>query len=326
MGTHEANGSETGIQFRTIAVVGCGLMGCGIAEVAALAGFDVVAIKATPGDLRSVSTRIGRSLDQAVKKGRMDGARRDAALARVRVSRNMGDLEEADLVIETTVENAAQKKHLLSQIESVVGPRTLIASNTSSLRLDELASALVDRTRFLTLHFFSPVPAMKLVEVAALPGTPQFVIDRGLKFVEALGKQPIRVAPTPGFVVNRLLVPLLLHAIDSLESGVASGPDIDAAMQLGCGHPMGPLALCDLIGLDVVLTMAKTLSSELADVRYRPPTLLRRLVMEGSLGRKTKTGFYDYSGPVPAFNDSVLRWVTPIETADGGRLSIASVA
>ena len=304
-------------EVRTIAVIGCGLMGCGIAEVAAVAGFDVVAIKATAGDAAPVRARIEKSLERAVTSGKLTAEKRDAALARLTTSSDLGDAADADLVIESAVESATAKKRLLSELESIVRADAIIATNTSSLRLAELAESLENPSRFLALHFFSPVPAMKLVEVSATSTTDAAVVERAMTFITALSKTPVRIAPTPGYVVNRLLVPILLHAIETLESGVASAPEIDTAMKLGCGHPMGPLALCDLIGLDIVLAMAKTLSVELNDPRYRVPSLLRRLVLEGSLGRKTKLGFYDYASKEPVPNPALDQ---------NQRFSIASVA
>ncbi len=296
-----------------IAVVGCGLMGCGIAEVAALAGFQVVAIKATAGDAAPARARIEKSLERAVANNKLTAEARDAALARLEVTNELDAAADADLIIESAVESLVAKQRLFSELEGIVRKDAILASNTSSLPLADLASTLEHPERFLAMHFFSPVPAMKLVELAATERTLPEVLETVTTVTKALGKTPVRIAPTPGYVVNRLLVPLLLHAIESLESGVASATEIDTAMKLGCGHPMGPLALCDLIGLDVVFAMAKTLSAELRDPRYRSPSLLRRLVMEGQLGRKTKVGFYDYSAkepvPNPALDKSVARFI-----------------
>lgn len=292
-------------RVRKIAVVGCGLMGCGIAEVAALAGFQVVAIKATAGDPGPARVRIEKSLERAVTGGKLAPEARDAALARLEVTSELDAAADADLVIESAVESLIAKQRLFAELEGIVRADAILATNTSSLPLAELAGSLKHPERFLAMHFFSPVPMMKLVELAATDTAAADVLDRATAVTKALGKTPVRIAPTPGYVVNRLLVPLLLHAIESLESGVASATEIDTAMKLGCGHPMGPLALCDLIGLDVVLAMAKTLSAELRDPRYRAPSLLRRLVMEGQLGRKTKLGFYDYSSKEPTPNVSL---------------------
>jgi 3-hydroxybutyryl-CoA dehydrogenase len=303
---------------RVIAIVGCGLMGCGIAEVAALAGFEVIAIKATAGDADAVRTRIAKSLDRAVQNGKLAAGTRDAALGRIRVSNDLAAAKQADLVIECAVESAPAKHKIFEQLEAILPPETILASNTSSLPLAELSGSLKHPERFLAMHFFSPVPAMKLVEIASTEKTDRAVTEACVAVAKAMGKTPVHIEASPGYVVNRLLVPLLLHAIESLEAGVASAPEIDAAMKLGCGHPMGPLALCDLIGLDVVMAMAKTLSSELNDPRYRPPSMLRRLVLDGQLGRKTKMGFYDYSMKDPVPN--------PVLEQASGRTAIASVA
>jgi 3-hydroxybutyryl-CoA dehydrogenase len=303
---------------RRVAVIGCGLMGAGIAEVAALAGYDVIAIKATAGDVRPVRAKIEKSMARAVESKKLAADARDAALARLAISCDLADAAGSDLIVESAVESAIAKKRLFAELEPLVGPGALMVTNTSSLNLSELATALAHPERFLGMHFFSPVPAMKLVELAAIPATTEAAMAAATGFVVALGKTPVRLAASPGYVVNRLLVPYLLHAIESLESGLATPQDIDAAMKLGCGHPMGPLALCDLIGLDVVLAMARTLSAELSDPRYRPPTLLRRLVLEGQLGRKTKLGFYDYASKEPVPNAAIEK--------SSGRAAIASVA
>jgi 3-hydroxybutyryl-CoA dehydrogenase len=220
-------------------------------------------------------------------------------------SADLDALNPCDLVIESTAETLASKKRILVEIEQAVAPSTIITTNTSSLPLQQLASVLRSPERFLGLHFFSPVPAMKLVEVARLGLTAQDVVAAACLLVERLGKTPILLGDEPGYIVNRLLVPYLCQAIDMLEQGVARAQDIDTAMKLGCGHPLGPLALSDLIGLDIVFAMAQTLSSELRDKRFKPPTLLRRLVLAGHLGKKAKLGLYDYRGAEPTENPEI---------------------
>jgi 3-hydroxybutyryl-CoA dehydrogenase len=306
------------MDVKTLGVVGCGLMGSGIAEVAALAGFDVVVVKATAGSLDHAIARVVSSLDRSVAKGKLTSEARDAARARITFSADLDALALCDLVIESTAETLASKKRILLEIEQAVSPGTIIATNTSSLPLQQLASVFKSPERFLGLHFFSPVPAMKLVEVARLGLTAQDVVAAACLVVERLGKTPILLGDEPGYIVNRLLVPYLCHAIEMLEQGVARAQDIDAAMKLGCGHPLGPLALSDLIGLDIVFAMAQTLSNELRDKRFKPPTLLRRLVLAGHLGKKAKLGLYDYRGAEPTENPDIRAGVSvPDLTAVG---------
>jgi 3-hydroxybutyryl-CoA dehydrogenase len=293
------------MDVKTLGVVGCGLMGSGIAEVAALAGFDVVVVKATAGSLDHAVARVEGSLDRAVAKGKLTKEARDAARARLTFSADLDALKPCDLVIESTAETLASKKRILVEIEQAVSAATIIATNTSSLPLPQLAGVFKSPERFLALHFFSPVPAMKLVEVGRLATTGQDVVAGACVFVERIGKTPILLGDEPGYIVNRLLVPYLCQAIEMLEHGVARAQDIDAAMKLGCGHPLGPLALSDLIGLDIVFAMAQTLTNELRDKRFKPPTLLRRLVLAGHLGKKAKLGLYDYRGGEPAENPEI---------------------
>jgi 3-hydroxybutyryl-CoA dehydrogenase len=289
----------------TLGIVGCGAMGTGIVEAAAVAGFSVVAVKATPGLLGEVATRIDKSMGRAVAGGKLTPAARDEAMARVAFTTDLGQLEACELVVESTIESLGEKQRILSEIEGVIGDRAILASNTSSLPLAKLVTALSRPKRFLGLHFFSPAPVMKLVEVAPLPTTDDSVVERACTIVESLGKVAIRTGGDAGYIVNRLLVPFLCQAIEMLEDGVAAPEDIDNAMKLGCRHPLGPLALSDLIGLDVVFAMAQSLHSELGDRRFRAPSLLRRLVLAGHLGKKTKLGLYDYSGPEPVENPMV---------------------
>jgi 3-hydroxybutyryl-CoA dehydrogenase len=306
------------MDVKTVGVVGCGLMGSGIAEVAALAGLHVVVVKATAGALEHAIARVEGSLDRAVAKGKLAQSARDAARARLTFSADLDALRGCDLVIESTAETLASKKRILVEIEQAVGAHAIIATNTSSLPLAQLAAVFKSPERFLGLHFFSPVPAMKLVEVARLGTTAQDVVAAACLFVEHLGKTPILLGAEPGYIVNRLLVPYLCQAIEVLEQGVARAEDVDAAMKLGCGHPLGPLALSDLIGLDIVFAMAQTLSSELRDKRFKPPTLLRRLVLAGHLGKKAKLGIYDYRGAEPAENPEIRAAVSVPELTAAG--------
>jgi 3-hydroxybutyryl-CoA dehydrogenase len=305
------------MDVRTIGVVGCGLMGGGIVEVAAVAGFDVVAVKATTGTIATAALRVDKSLEKAVAKGRLTPEARDAAQARITFTGDFEALERCDLVIESIAESLTSKKRMLADMEKAMRPDAILASNTSSLPLAQLAAVLLRPERFLGLHFFSPVAAMKLVEVAPLATTNGDVTALAIATMERLGKSPTVTRDDPGYVVNRLLVPYLCQAIDMLEQGVARASDIDQAMKLGCGHPMGPLALSDLIGLDVVFAMAQTLNAELRDKRFRAPSLLRRLVLSGQLGKKSGVGLYDYRGETPVENPEVGASVRSLEAVAG---------
>jgi len=282
------------------------MMGTGIATTVASHGFSVVAVKATGGHPLHATRRIQKQLDRGVKKGRLTAEERDDILSRIEVSAELSALSDCDLVIESAVEDLAAKLDLLKRIEEHISHSTILATNTSSLPLETLAVAVERPEELLALHFFNPVGAMKLVELSATTLTAPGAIVAARAFCVRIGKVPVDVMPSPGYVVNRLLVPMLLHAIETLESGVATPDAIDTAMTLGAGHPMGPLALADLIGLDVVLAMATTLKEKLRDKRYRAPSLLRRLVLAGDLGRKTRRGIYDYRGDTPVVNPYLL--------------------
>jgi 3-hydroxybutyryl-CoA dehydrogenase len=293
--------------IQKLAVIGCGQMGLGIAESAAAAGVEVIAVKLTPGDLEKPRKAIQKGLDKRVEKGKLAAEERDAIMGRIRFTSELAELADVELVIESCVEELATKGDCLVKVEQHIAPTALLASNTSSLRLADLAARLQNPERFLALHFFNPVPAMKLVELSATARTAAEHVERAEAFVKQIDKTPVRIKDTPGYVVNRLLVPYMLHALETLESGVASAEAIDTAMKLGCGHPMGPLALADLIGLDVVFAMAKTMHTELRDTRYRAPSLLRRLVLASHLGRKSGRGIYDYSNPAsPVVNPALV--------------------
>ena len=298
-------------EIRSVAVVGCGVMGTGIAEVCALAGFPTVAIKATGGDVSVPRGKVLASMDRLVKKGKLTQEARDAAAERLTFTTELAAAAGADLVIESAAETLGAKRDLFARLEGIVRAGAVIGTNTSSLRLTDIAAGMSHPERVVGLHFFSPAQVMKLVEVAPIPATRRELTDAAIAFCKAIGKEPVVLKDEPGYVVNRLLVPYMLHAIETLEAKVATPEAIDTAMKLGCGHPMGPLALADLIGLDVVFAMSRSLLQELGDTRFRAPALLRRLVHTGQLGRKTKRGLYDYSGEHPVPNPAVFEFDGP---------------
>ncbi len=278
-----------------VGVVGCGLMGGGIAQVTAQAGFPTTVVEANRELLDRGLAAIRRTLDGLVDKGRLDAKGRDAAWGRLTGTVRLEELRDVDLVIEAITENAALKKETFGRLDQICPPAALLASNTSSCTLTELAAATKRPAQVVGLHFFNPAPVMKLVEVVRtiLTGDEAFTVAWG--FVQALGKTPVAAKDTTGFIVNRLLVPYLLEAVRLLETGVASKEDIDQAMKLGCGYPMGPFALLDLVGLDTTLYVAEVMFDEFREPRLAPPPLLKRMVLAGQLGRKSGKGFYDYS-------------------------------
>jgi 3-hydroxybutyryl-CoA dehydrogenase len=304
--------AEDAMEAAVIGIVGCGLMGAGLVEVAALAGFEVVAVKATPGAVTGAAVKVSESMARAVAKGRLTAEEAEAANARITFTDDLALLHRCDLVIESAAESMLAKKRLLPDIEGAMRADAILASNTSSLRLAELASILDRPERFLGMHFFSPAQIMKLVEVAPLRGSTE-TLDQVTHAATAvairMGKTPVMTSDEPGYIANRLLVPYLCQAIEMLESGVAGAREIDTAMKLGCGHPLGPLALSDLIGLDVVLAMAQSLQAEHRDRRFRPPSLLRRLVLSGQVGKKARVGLYDYRLGDPIENPEVRQSV-----------------
>ena len=277
-----------------VGVVGCGLMGGGIAQVVAQSGYATRVVEADQSLLDRGLHAIHRSLDGLVDKGRLAPDQRDAARGRLTGTVRLEDLGDVDLVIEAITENPAIKKETFARLDRACPPHAILASNTSSCTITELAAATKRSAQVLGLHFFNPAPVMKLVEVirTILTGDPSVKI--AWTFVQSLGKTPIAAQDTTGFVVNRLLVPYLLEAIRLLESGVASKEDIDQAMKLGCGYPMGPFTLLDLVGLDTTLYVAEVMFQEFREARFAPPPLLRRMVMAGHLGRKSGKGFYDH--------------------------------
>ena len=274
-------------------------MGSGIAEVAAKANFDVVVREVSDELIKAGRDRIQKSLDRAVEKGKLTVADRDAVWSRLRFSTELPDLADRHLVIEAIVEEVGAKNELFSALDGLCGPETIFASNTSSLTITDMAAATGRPDRVVGLHFFNPVPVMELVEVVRTMATSDEVFSTAYSFAEALGKKPIIAKDNSGFVVNLLLVPYMLDAIRQLERGVASMEDIDRAMTLGVGHPMGPLTLCDFVGVDTVYRISQIMFDEYREGRYAPPPLLKRIVSMGRLGRKTGKGFYDWSGDQP---------------------------
>jgi len=283
------------LEITKVGVVGSGLMGTGIAEVCALADYPTVLIKATEGDPQKGLDRIKKSLDRRLQRGKLSEQDVTRALGNLTATTDRDALADSELVIESIVEDLDKKRALFSDLSARVPTEAVFASNTSTLRIGDIASGSGRPDRTIGMHFFSPVPAMSLVELAHLTDTAPGIVAAGEEFVTKLGKTAIPVLDSTGFMVNRLLVPYLLNAIQAYGEGLAQADQIDNAMKLGCGHPVGPLALSDLVGLDIIYAMSKLLYKDFAEARYRPPALLRRLVQTGALGRKTKLGFYDYS-------------------------------
>jgi 3-hydroxybutyryl-CoA dehydrogenase len=274
-------------------------MGSGIAEIAAKSGFDVVVREMNDELLQKGQVRIQKSMDRAVKKEKLTAADRDAAGARLSYTTNVSDLAECDIIIEAIVEELDAKNALFGELDGICGDNTIFASNTSSLTITDMAAATERADRFVGLHFFNPVPVMKLVEVVKTIATSAETFDRAHAFAKALGKVPIAAKDNSGFVVNLLLVPYMLDAIRQLERGVASIEDIDTGMALGCGYPMGPFMLCDFVGIDTLYKISEIMFDEYREERYAPPPLLKRIVAMGRYGRKTGMGFYDWSGDKP---------------------------
>ena len=291
------------MDVRKVGVVGCGLMGSGIAQVAAQAGFETVVREVDETVLRRGLGAVETFLARGVERGKVTDADRQATLGRLRGTTKLDDLAGCDLVIEAIVEDRAAKRALFGELDGLLGKEAILASNTSSLSITEMAAATRRPERFVGLHFFNPVPLMPLVEVVRTLLTDAEVEAVVGRFGAALGKTVVRATDRTGFVVNRLLVPYLLDAVRALEEGVGSIEDIDAGMRLGCGYPMGPFTLLDLVGLDTTVAIAGIFFEEFREPRYATPPLIRRMVLAGFHGRKSGRGFYDYSGPQPKPND-----------------------
>ncbi|HEX2910239.1 MAG TPA: 3-hydroxybutyryl-CoA dehydrogenase [Chloroflexia bacterium] len=281
--------------IKKVGVVGCGLMGSGIAQVAAQYGLETLVAEANEDLLGKGIGRIQGFVGKDIEKGKITRDEGDAILKRVKGTTNLEDFADCDLVIEAIVENMDEKRKLYSRLDLICKPETILASNTSSLPVIEMAAATKRADRVAGLHFFNPVPVMKLVEVVKTISTSDDTIETLKAFGATVGKTVVLAKDTPGFIVNLLLVPYLLDAIRVYENGVASREDIDNGMKLGCGHPMGPLTLSDFIGLDTLYYIANIMFEEFKDSRYAAPPLLRRMVLAGQYGRKTGKGFYDYN-------------------------------
>ena len=283
--------------IQKVAVVGCGLMGSGIAQVVAQAGYQVVVREVSTELVDKGLKSVEKNLQRMVEKGSLSEVERDHTRSRLRGTTSLEALRDADLVLEAIIEQLPAKKELFAALDKLCPPATIFASNTSSISITEMATATRRADRFLGLHFFNPVPVMKLVEVIRTISTDPKIFEEIAAFAERLGKTPVRTSDRTGFIVNRLLVPYLLDAIRALEEGVGSIEDIDKSMKLGCGHPMGPLTLLDFVGLDTTYYIANVMFEEFKERRFAPPPLLKRMVLAGWSGRKSGRGFYDYSDP-----------------------------
>jgi len=292
-------------EIQTVGVVGCGLMGSGIAQVAARAGYVTYVREVEQALLDRGTGMIRKNLDRAVSKEKMTEEDRESVLARLHPTLALDDLEECDIVIEAIVENRTAKEELFDALDGICKAHAIFASNTSSLSITELAAGTERPDRFVGLHFFNPVPVMPLVEVVRCGQTSEGSFKSAFAFAQSLGKSPIACRDNTGFVVNRLLVPYMLDAIRAYEEGIGSIPDIDTGMRLGCGYPMGPFTLGDFVGLDTLYHITEIMFEEYKEKRFAAPPLLRRMYLAGYHGRKAGKGFYDYSDDDPVVSDFV---------------------
>jgi len=290
-------------EIRTVAVLGCGLMGSGIAEVSAKAGYETWVREVDAELAERGRNTIRKSLDRAVDRGKLESAVRDDTIGRLHMTTSLDALAGSDIVIEAVVENIDVKSQMFRALDSLCGPDTIFASNTSSLTIATMAAATKRPHRFVGLHFFNPVPVMKLVEVVRTIAVDPATYRATIEFARSLGKESVEAKDSSGFIVNRLLVPYMLDAIRCLEQGLASTEDIDKSMTLGTGYPMGPFTLGDFVGLDTLYFIAEIMFEEFREPRFAPPPLLKRMVTLGYHGRKAKRGFYDYSGDTPVAVD-----------------------
>jgi 3-hydroxybutyryl-CoA dehydrogenase len=289
------------MQINKVGVLGCGLMGSGIAQVAAQAGYGVTVLeaeqKALDKGFSGIDASLGKFVERGPEKGGITAQQKDEIRARLKGTQKKEDLAQCDIVIEAIIENIDEKKKVYAALDAIVKPDAIFATNTSSISVTELMTATKRVDRFIGLHFFNPVPLMKLVEVVRTIATSDDVMDTAVEFGKKLGKVPVRTSDKTGFIVNRLLVPYLLDAIRAYEEGVGSIPDIDNAMKLGCGYPMGPFTLLDFVGLDTTYYITHVMYDEFKERRFASPPLLKRLVLAGWYGKKSGKGFYDWSDP-----------------------------
>jgi len=289
------------MEIKKVGVLGCGLMGSGIAQVAATAGLEVVVLeqeqKFLDKGLAGIDKSLARLIERGVEKGGIIAEQKAATLARLKGTTSIKDLADCDIVIEAIIENVVEKRKTYAQLDMIVKKDAIFATNTSSICVAEMMTATERPERFVGLHFFNPVPMMKLVEVVRTVATAPEVFETAVEFGKKLGKVPVRTVDKPGFIVNRLLVPYLLDAIRAYEEGVGSIADIDESMKLGCGYPMGPFTLLDFVGLDTTYYITHVMYDEFKERRFAAPPLLKRLVLAGWYGRKTGRGFYDYADP-----------------------------
>jgi 3-hydroxybutyryl-CoA dehydrogenase len=283
------------VDVHIVGVVGCGLMGSGIAEVSARSGYRVIVLEINEELLQSGLNRIRNSLSKAVARGKASQEEADQTLARIQGTLDLADLAGCDLVVEAAIENMALKKEIFAELDGLLAPHAILASNTSSLCITEMASVTRRGDKVLGIHFFNPVPVMPLIEFVRTILTSDETMATAREFGASLDKTMVTAKDTPGFIVNRLLIPYLLQAVQVYEDGLATREDIDTAIKLGLAHPMGPLTLLDFVGLDTTLFIADAMYDEYKDPRYAAPPLLRRMVLAGHLGRKSGKGFYDYT-------------------------------
>ena len=282
------------MQIKTVGVLGCGLMGSGIAQICAAAGYKTIVREIDDITLNKGLARVTKFLDDGVAKGKVAPQAREVTLGNLSGTTTFDGLKACDLILEAIIENLEDKRQTYAALEKVIGAHTILLSNTSSLCITELAASTARPDRFGGLHFFNPVPLMKLVEVIRALTTSDETYQTVFAFAQSLGKEPITAPDRPGFIVNRLLVPYLLDAIRAFENGLGTLEDIDKGMKLGCGYPMGPFTLLDFVGLDTTYYIANIMFEEFREPQYAPPPLLKRMVLAGRLGKKSGEGFYKY--------------------------------